>query len=161
MGRRSYEELAPVWPAMEDFARYNAMPEHVVSTTSTNPTWHSTTVLKNLGEVAILKRKDGGPVIVDGGAAEGSVHAPEPTGRCQPWLSRTGRSGTPCASPKARRSCGGPCGAGNAIATTTTAPAAGGATDTTGAGGTGGATGTGASAPAVPAAATPAAGGGV
>ena len=68
MGRRSYEDFAPVWPAMEDFARYNAMPKYVVSTTLTNPTWHSTTVLKNLDEVAILKRKDGGPIIVHGSA---------------------------------------------------------------------------------------------
>ena len=32
-GRQSYDEFAPVWPSMEEFATYNAMPKYVVSTT--------------------------------------------------------------------------------------------------------------------------------
>ena len=32
MGRVSYEAFAPVWPTMDDFARYNALPRWVVST---------------------------------------------------------------------------------------------------------------------------------
>lgn len=32
-GRKTYEEFAPVWPTMEEFAEYNAMPRYVVSTT--------------------------------------------------------------------------------------------------------------------------------
>ena len=31
--RQTYEEFAPVWPTMEEFAEYNAMPRYVVSTT--------------------------------------------------------------------------------------------------------------------------------
>src|SRR3712207_9357929 len=33
VGRRSYEEFAPVWGTMEEFATYNALPHYVVSTT--------------------------------------------------------------------------------------------------------------------------------
>jgi len=64
LGRRSYEEFAPVWPQMEEFARYNAMPKYVVSSTLTDPTWHDTTVLRSLDEVAALKEGDGGPIMV-------------------------------------------------------------------------------------------------
>ena len=32
-GRQSYDEFAPVWPSMDEFATYNAMPKYVVSTT--------------------------------------------------------------------------------------------------------------------------------
>lgn len=68
MGRRSYDEFAPVWPSMEDFARYNAMPKFVVSTTLADPAWHDTTVLRDLDEVAALKQGDGGPIILHGSA---------------------------------------------------------------------------------------------
>lgn len=34
LGRRTFEEFAPVWPSMDDqFAHYNALPKYVVSTT--------------------------------------------------------------------------------------------------------------------------------
>ena len=36
-GRQSYDEFAPVWPTMEEFAEYNAMPKYVVSTTLYRP----------------------------------------------------------------------------------------------------------------------------
>jgi dihydrofolate reductase len=68
IGRVSYEEFAPVWPSMAEFERYNAMPKYVVSTTLSDPTWHNTTVLRSLDEVATLKAGDGGPVIVHGSA---------------------------------------------------------------------------------------------
>ena len=33
MGRHSYEVFAPVWPTIEEFTEYNAMPKYVVSST--------------------------------------------------------------------------------------------------------------------------------
>ncbi|WP_341720092.1 dihydrofolate reductase family protein [Micromonospora sp. FIMYZ51] len=68
IGRVSYDEFAPIWPKMEEFAEYNAMPKYVVSTTLTDPEWHNTTVLRSLDEVAELKRGDGGSILVHGSA---------------------------------------------------------------------------------------------
>lgn len=69
LGRRSYEEFAPVWPTMDDFAGYNAMPRYVVSTTLTqeDPRWPAT-ILRSLADVAALKKTEGGPIIVHGSA---------------------------------------------------------------------------------------------
>ena len=68
MGRISYQEFAPIWPTMDEFAVYNAMPKYVVSTTltETDPGWQPTTILKSLDEVAALKQGDGGPILVHG-----------------------------------------------------------------------------------------------
>ena len=66
IGRVSYDEFAPVWPKMEEFAEYNAMPKYVVSSTLTDPEWNNTTVLRSLDEVAELKEGDGGPILVHG-----------------------------------------------------------------------------------------------
>jgi dihydrofolate reductase len=68
MGRVSYDSFAPVWPRMEEFAAYNAMPKYVVSTTLSDPEWNNTSVLRSLDEVAALKEGDGGPIIVHGSA---------------------------------------------------------------------------------------------
>jgi dihydrofolate reductase len=68
IGRQSYDEFAPVWPTMEEFAEYNAMPKYVVSTTLTDPEWNNTTVLRSLDEVAGLKKGDGGTILVHGSA---------------------------------------------------------------------------------------------
>ena len=68
IGRQSYDEFAPVWPTMEEFAEYNAMPKYVVSTTLSNPEWNNTTVLRSLDEVAELKKGDGGTILVHGSA---------------------------------------------------------------------------------------------
>lgn len=73
MGRVSYEEFSPVWPSMtEEFARYNAMPKYVVSTTLEGDAapWGEdhVTVLRNLDEVAALKDEDGGPISLHGSA---------------------------------------------------------------------------------------------
>ena len=59
-GRQTYQEFAPVWPTMEEFAEYNAMPRYVVSTTLTadDPGWPAT-VLRSLDEVAALKQDRG------------------------------------------------------------------------------------------------------
>jgi dihydrofolate reductase len=66
MGRVSYDEFAPVWPSMEEFAEYNAMAKYVVSTTLTDPEWNNTSVLGSLDEVAALKQGDGGNILVHG-----------------------------------------------------------------------------------------------
>ena len=67
LGRRSYEIFAPVWPQMEEFADYNAMPKYVVSTTGVDTSlWANTSVLGSLDEVAALKQGDGGPIILNG-----------------------------------------------------------------------------------------------
>jgi dihydrofolate reductase len=69
LGRVSYEAFAPVWPTMDDFAGYNAMPRYVVSTTldSGDDRWPAT-VLRSLDDVAALKQTDGGPIAVHGSA---------------------------------------------------------------------------------------------
>jgi dihydrofolate reductase len=66
MGARSYEAFAPVWPTMEYFAGYNAMPKYVVSSTVTDPEWNNTSVLASLHDVAALRDGDGGPIMVHG-----------------------------------------------------------------------------------------------
>ncbi|MGW4929659.1 dihydrofolate reductase family protein [Agromyces sp. NPDC004153] len=69
IGRQSYDEFAPVWPKMDEFADYNAMPKYVVSTTLTDPEWNNTSVLRSLDEVAALKEGDGeGTILVHGSA---------------------------------------------------------------------------------------------
>lgn len=66
IGRRSYDEFAPVWPSMEEFAAYNAMPKYVVSSTLRDPEWNNTSVLRSLDEVAELKQTEGGEIHVHG-----------------------------------------------------------------------------------------------
>ena len=66
LGRQSYDEFAPVWPSMEEFATYNAMPKYVVSSTLQDPEWHNTSVLRSLEEVAALKETEGGEIHVHG-----------------------------------------------------------------------------------------------
>ena len=69
LGRVSYEAFAPVWPSMPEFAEYNAMPKHVVSTTlGEDLAWEHSTVLRSLDEVAALKEGDGGAIAVHGSA---------------------------------------------------------------------------------------------
>ena len=66
IGRRSYDAFAPVWPTMDYFAGYNAMPKYVVSSSVTDPEWNNTTVLSSLDDVAELKAGEGGPILVHG-----------------------------------------------------------------------------------------------
>ncbi|WP_141013510.1 dihydrofolate reductase family protein [Nocardioides sambongensis] len=73
MGRVSYQAFAPVWPSMtEDFARYNAMPKYVVSTTLTESDliegWGEIHLLRSVDDVAALKESDGGPISIHGSA---------------------------------------------------------------------------------------------
>jgi dihydrofolate reductase len=76
LGRQSYEAFAPVWPTMDDFARYNALPRYVVSTTLTqqDERWPAT-ILSSLDEVAALKAGDGAPLLVHGSAELGAALA--------------------------------------------------------------------------------------
>ena len=73
LGRRTYEEFAPVWPTMEEFAEYNAMPRYVVSTTlqQDDSRWPAT-ILPSLDEVAALRETEGGPILVHGSAELGA-----------------------------------------------------------------------------------------
>lgn len=70
LGRRTYEEFAPVWPTMDEFEEYNRMPRYVVSSTltSADERWPAT-VLSSMDEVADLKSGDGGTIAVHGSAA--------------------------------------------------------------------------------------------
>lgn len=76
LGRRTYEEFAPVWPTMADFAEYNAMPRYVVSSTlSEDDSRWPATILRTLDDVAALKNTDGGPIAVHGSATLGAALA--------------------------------------------------------------------------------------
>jgi dihydrofolate reductase len=66
MGGRSYDAFSEVWPTMDYFAGWNAMPKYVVSSTVTDPQWNNTTVLSSLDDVAALKESEGGPIFVQG-----------------------------------------------------------------------------------------------
>ena len=68
MGARSYEAFAPVWPEMDYFAGWNAMPKYVVSDTVTDPAWNNTSVI-SFDEVKGLKDTEGGPIFVQGSIA--------------------------------------------------------------------------------------------
>jgi dihydrofolate reductase len=76
LGRRSYEAFAPVWPTMDEFARYNALPRYVVSRTleADDPRWPAT-VLRSLDDVAALRAQDGPPLLVHGSAELGGALA--------------------------------------------------------------------------------------
>jgi dihydrofolate reductase len=76
LGRRSYELFAPVWPTMDDFARYNALPRYVVSTTldQGDERWPAT-ILRSVDDVAALKEQDGPPLLIHGSAELGSALA--------------------------------------------------------------------------------------
>ncbi|AKH85357.1 deaminase/reductase [Streptomyces sp. CNQ-509] len=72
MGRVSYEAFSPVWPGMEEFARYKVLPKYVVSTTLAEDDlvtdWGDITILRSLDDVAALKETEGAPIIVHGSA---------------------------------------------------------------------------------------------
>jgi dihydrofolate reductase len=76
LGRVSYEAFAPVWPTMDEFPGYNAMPRYVVSSTLTtdDDRWPAT-ILRSVDDVAALRETDGGPIIVHGSATLGAALA--------------------------------------------------------------------------------------
>jgi len=68
MGRRTYEEFAPVWPARSGDPvsdRMNALPKYVVSTTLTDPQWHNTTVIAHdlIEAIRDLKQQPGAGIV--------------------------------------------------------------------------------------------------
>ena len=72
LGRVTYEGFAKAWPSRDgEFAdRFNSMPKYVVSSTLKDPEWNNTTVLEGdlADEVAKLKEKHDGDIVVHGGA---------------------------------------------------------------------------------------------
>jgi dihydrofolate reductase len=70
LGRVTYEGFAEAWPSREgEFAdKLNRDPKYVVSTTLTDPTWQSTTVIADnvVEEIAQLKARTKGPILVAG-----------------------------------------------------------------------------------------------
>ena len=76
MGRVSYEAFSPVWPDLDYFPRYNALPKYVVSTTLQEAdlvtNWGEIQILRSMDDVASLKQTDGGPIIVHGSARLGA-----------------------------------------------------------------------------------------
>jgi dihydrofolate reductase len=76
VGRVSYEAFAPVWPTIDDFARYNTLPRYVVSTTleRDDERWPAT-ILRSVDEVAALKETDGAPILVHGSGILGAALA--------------------------------------------------------------------------------------
>jgi dihydrofolate reductase len=73
VGRVSWQEFHEIWPAMEEFERYNAIPKHVVSTTLSQADldaspWQPMTLLSSLDDVAELKQTEGGEIQVHGSA---------------------------------------------------------------------------------------------
>ena len=72
LGRTSYEAFAPIWPTMDEFAEYNAMPRYVVSTTleKDDARWPAT-ILRSVDDVAAIKETEGGPIAVHGSATLG------------------------------------------------------------------------------------------
>lgn len=76
LGRVSYQAFSAVWPQMVDeFPKYNAMPKYVVSTTLAEGDlvdgWGTTTIVRDLDEVAALKRAEDAPILVQGSATLG------------------------------------------------------------------------------------------
>lgn len=72
LGRVTYEGFAAAWPTMEGTGwfgeKFNAMPKFVVSTTLEAPEWNNSTVLRSVDEVAELKERFDGDVLVAGSA---------------------------------------------------------------------------------------------
>ena len=72
LGRVTYEGFAKAWPSRDgEFAdKFNSMPKYVVSSTLRSPEWNNTTVLEGdlADEVAELKEKHTGDIVVHGGA---------------------------------------------------------------------------------------------
>lgn len=72
LGRVTYEGFAAAWPSRTGaFAdKFNGMPKFVVSTTLEGAQWNNSTVIKGdvAEEVATLKQRPGGDILVNGSA---------------------------------------------------------------------------------------------
>ncbi|PSK81395.1 dihydrofolate reductase [Murinocardiopsis flavida] len=71
-GRRSYEAFAPIWRDSDDHAAYKDLPKYVLSTTLSDDAlvegWGPTTILRSAGDVADLKKSEGGAIFIHGSA---------------------------------------------------------------------------------------------
>lgn len=71
-GRKTYQEMAAAWPNRTgDMAdRFNSVPKYVVSSTSTDVSWHNSHLITGniADEVAKLKARPGGILLVQGSA---------------------------------------------------------------------------------------------
>jgi dihydrofolate reductase len=74
MGRRLYDEWSEFWPAQGPdvpFSEFiNTIPKYVLSTTLTDPTWQSTTVISEdpAAQVEALKERTDGDIGMSGSA---------------------------------------------------------------------------------------------
>ena len=72
LGRTTYEVFAAFWPGQTDeaFANpINRMPKYVVSSSLQKVEWNNSHILRDLaGDVAALKKSDGGDILVYGSA---------------------------------------------------------------------------------------------
>ena len=68
LGRVTYEGFSAAWPERSGpFAdKMNSMPKHVISTTLEDPAWNNTSVMRDVREVAGLKKQEGGPIVLAG-----------------------------------------------------------------------------------------------
>ena len=71
-GRRSYQAFATTWPSSDDHVAYKELPKYVVSATLPDDAvvdgWGPTTILRSTGDVAELKKQDGGAIFIHGSA---------------------------------------------------------------------------------------------
>jgi dihydrofolate reductase len=71
LGRITYQGFSTAWPTMDgEFAdKMNSMPKNVVSSTLAELGWNSSLLAGDVAtEVANLKKRDGGPILVEGSA---------------------------------------------------------------------------------------------
>ncbi len=72
LGKNTYEQFAGYWPGQSGggFAdRINQMPKYVVSRSLQKVTWNNSRILRDVaGDVAALKKSDGGDILVYGSA---------------------------------------------------------------------------------------------
>jgi len=70
-GRRSYEQMVAYWPRADGaFARkINALPKLVLSRTLEQATWSHTRVVRDVDQIAALKREEGKPIVAWAGAS--------------------------------------------------------------------------------------------
>jgi dihydrofolate reductase len=69
-GRKSYELMVSSWPRAEGpfAAKMNALPKFVLSRTLASADWAHTTVVRDVEQIAALKRTEGKPIVAWAGA---------------------------------------------------------------------------------------------
>jgi dihydrofolate reductase len=70
IGRRTYEQMAKIWPSRNDSwaVRLNAMPKYVFSSTLAAADWNNSTIVRGdvVAEVTKLKQQEGGDLLILG-----------------------------------------------------------------------------------------------